>query len=149
MEKRLELLRAELNLSWGELCDQLGIGRSMLAYLRSGARNPSMKLLRRIIEAERAAGIAPLESAQPPPPSSVPSAASVVSGSPAPCGSAGEPATEPAPAAVSKRLDQIDAECKRVRLELAEMNALLHDLLEGGGLEGLRRAAGRGKRRAG
>lgn len=49
---------------WGGLCDALGIKRVMLHYLRKGERNPSADLLRKIIEAERAAGLAP--AARPP-----------------------------------------------------------------------------------
>ena len=36
----------------------------MLHYIRSGERTPSMKLLRRIEEAERAAGLAPVAGAE-------------------------------------------------------------------------------------
>ena len=58
IEERLERLRAAQVTSWSELCKTLGIGATMLHYLRSGARNPSPKLMRRIVELEIEAGIA-------------------------------------------------------------------------------------------
>ncbi len=41
-------------MSWGEVCDRLDIKRSMLHYLRTGDRQPSPKLLRKLelLEAE-------------------------------------------------------------------------------------------------
>ena len=54
---RLEKLKEAKTLSWGELCDLLQVNRSMMHYLRTGERKPSPKLLRRIEEAEKEAGI--------------------------------------------------------------------------------------------
>ena len=65
---RLEKLREVKTLQWGELCDLLGIKRSMLHYLRKGERNLSFKALRRLEQAEREAGILP-----PAPPPQIPS----------------------------------------------------------------------------
>jgi transcriptional regulator with XRE-family HTH domain len=42
---------------WKELASTLGITVTMLHYLRTGARNPSPKLLRRINELETEAGL--------------------------------------------------------------------------------------------
>lgn len=57
MKGRLEKLRSALMLTWGELQQRLSISESMLYFIRTGARQPSPKLLRRIIELEKEAGI--------------------------------------------------------------------------------------------
>ena len=46
-------------MEWGELATHLGLSRSMLDFIRKGQRNLSFKALRRLEEAERAAGILP------------------------------------------------------------------------------------------
>lgn len=45
-------------LNWRELYERLGISERTLHYLRTGARNPSPKLVRRIVELERESGLA-------------------------------------------------------------------------------------------
>lgn len=52
MDERLENLRKQLCLDWGELAQKLGISRAMLGFVRRGTRNPSAALLRRIRELE-------------------------------------------------------------------------------------------------
>ena len=54
---RLERLKIHHCATWGEICDLLQVNRSMMHYLRTGERQPSPKLLRRIEEAEKEAGI--------------------------------------------------------------------------------------------
>lgn len=49
---RLEDLRKSLRLNWRELREQIGIGETMLHYLRTGKRTPSPKVHRRIEELE-------------------------------------------------------------------------------------------------
>jgi transcriptional regulator with XRE-family HTH domain len=44
-------------LTWNELQERLGVSESMLYFMRTGARNPSPKMLRRIMELETEAGI--------------------------------------------------------------------------------------------
>ncbi len=63
--ERLERLRAAKTLSWGELCADLDIKRSMLHYLRNGDRGPSAKLSRRIEKAEKDAGLQPPDTGPP------------------------------------------------------------------------------------
>jgi transcriptional regulator with XRE-family HTH domain len=58
LKTRLEHLREALTLTWTELQERLGVGESMLYFMRTGARNPSPKVLRRITELEVEAGIA-------------------------------------------------------------------------------------------
>ena len=58
MEARLNRLRVARMLSWVDLAKALDIGLTMLHYIRSGARNPSSKLLRKIIALEQDAGLA-------------------------------------------------------------------------------------------
>lgn len=53
MNNRLEIIRKQRSLEWGELAVLLGISRSMLNQIRSGNRHPSPKLLRKIQEAEK------------------------------------------------------------------------------------------------
>ncbi len=53
----MEALRNALTVSWGELAERLQISRAMLDFLRTEARNPSQKLLRRIIALEQEAGL--------------------------------------------------------------------------------------------
>lgn len=50
--ERLEKLRTGLMVDWGELCARLEIGASMMHYLRHGQRQPSPKLMRRIVALE-------------------------------------------------------------------------------------------------
>ena len=57
MPDRLENLRRALTLNWGELATKLEISRAMLDFIRTGARNPSAKVLRKIEQAEIEAGI--------------------------------------------------------------------------------------------
>ena len=59
MNSRLQRLREILRLEWGELADHLGMSRAMLDFVRKGQRNLSFPALRRLEEAERAAGISP------------------------------------------------------------------------------------------
>jgi transcriptional regulator with XRE-family HTH domain len=59
LAERLGRLRAARTLSWGELRKDLDVGETTLHYLKTGERNPSPKLLRRIEAAERAAGLVP------------------------------------------------------------------------------------------
>lgn len=59
MNARLQRLREVLRLEWGELASHLGVSRSMLDFVRKGQRNLSFPALRRLEEAERAAGILP------------------------------------------------------------------------------------------
>jgi transcriptional regulator with XRE-family HTH domain len=72
VNSRLQRLREILRLEWGELADHLGMSRAMLDFVRQGQRNLSFPALRRLEEAERAAGISPpvvtTVSAQPPAP---------------------------------------------------------------------------------
>lgn len=46
-------------LTWGELSERLQVSRAMLDFVRTGKRNPSPKLRRRIANLETEAGIAP------------------------------------------------------------------------------------------
>jgi transcriptional regulator with XRE-family HTH domain len=57
IQERLGALRTALMLNWRELYERLGISERTLHYLRTGARNPSPKVLRRITELEAEAGI--------------------------------------------------------------------------------------------
>ena len=57
MKARLDRLRDSLMLSWGELQNRLDISESMLYFIKKGARNPSPKLMRRIVELEQEAGL--------------------------------------------------------------------------------------------
>jgi hypothetical protein len=59
MNERLETLKSRLTLNWGELQKALDISESTLYFLRTGARNPSPKLQRRILELEQKAGLSP------------------------------------------------------------------------------------------
>jgi transcriptional regulator with XRE-family HTH domain len=54
---RLDKLRLTLMLTWNELQERLGVSESMLYFMRTGERQPSPKLMRRIMELEREAGI--------------------------------------------------------------------------------------------
>jgi transcriptional regulator with XRE-family HTH domain len=69
MEKRLQKLRETLKFEWGELAHHLDLSRSMLDQVRKGKRHLGMKAMRRLEQAEGAAGIIP---------HSAPSAASAV-----------------------------------------------------------------------
>ncbi|MDZ7317468.1 MAG: hypothetical protein ONB24_15255 [candidate division KSB1 bacterium] len=107
MADRLERLRRQLVLDWGGMCRYLGIKRSMLHYLRTGARNPSPKLLRKIIEAERAAGLLPPETGLP---------------------TSGKPASGD-----FQRLEKLDrAELKKLLEDVNRMKERLERLLGGG-----------------
>ena len=55
---RLDGLKETMTLTWGELSTRLQLSRAMLDFMRTGARNPSPKVLRRITELEVEAGIA-------------------------------------------------------------------------------------------
>lgn len=57
MAERLDLLRKELKLTWGEFEDYLEISHTMMHFMRKEERNPSMKLLRRIEDEEKNVGI--------------------------------------------------------------------------------------------
>lgn len=57
LPEQLEALRSALVLNWREFYERLGISERTLHYLRTGARNPSPKILRRIADLEREAGI--------------------------------------------------------------------------------------------
>jgi prophage antirepressor-like protein len=57
MKARLERLRAGMLLTWKELQNRLEISESTLYFLRSGARKPSPKLLRKIVAMEVEAGL--------------------------------------------------------------------------------------------
>ena len=59
MKARLDRLRDSLMLSWVELQKRLDISESMLYFVKTGARNPSRKLMRRITELEQEAGLRP------------------------------------------------------------------------------------------
>ena len=59
MNQRLDKLRETLTVSWAELQTRLGCSESMLYFMRKGDRNPSPKLLRRIMELETEAGLSP------------------------------------------------------------------------------------------
>ena len=61
---RLDGLKETMTLTWGELSTRLQLSRAMLDFMRTGARNPSPKVLRRITELEVEAGIA---TPRPPP----------------------------------------------------------------------------------
>lgn len=54
---RLDALRNRLTLSWAELAEKIGISRSMLDFVRAGARDPSPKTLRKIAAVEMEAGL--------------------------------------------------------------------------------------------
>jgi transcriptional regulator with XRE-family HTH domain len=54
---RLDKLRLKLMLTWNELQERLGVSESMLYFMRTGARHPSPKMLRRIMELETEAGL--------------------------------------------------------------------------------------------
>lgn len=64
MQKRLETVKRELNLDWGELAARLGISRSMLDQTRKSKRSFGPKIMRRLIQAEIEAGLA--QSSPPP-----------------------------------------------------------------------------------
>ena len=57
LPERLDALRSALVLNWREFYERLGISERTLHYIRTGARNPSPKLLRRIMELETEAGL--------------------------------------------------------------------------------------------
>jgi transcriptional regulator with XRE-family HTH domain len=59
---RLERLRNALTVSWKELCKQIDVSYQTVYAFKTGTRSPSPKLLRKIIEAERAAGLTPSPS---------------------------------------------------------------------------------------
>ena len=46
--ERLENIRKKLSFDWTTLCRELGIKRTMLHYLRTGAQSPSMRLEKKI-----------------------------------------------------------------------------------------------------
>jgi transcriptional regulator with XRE-family HTH domain len=55
---RLQKLRKELHLQWGELAEKLGVSRSMLDQVRKGVRNFGPKTERKLHDLEVDAGIA-------------------------------------------------------------------------------------------
>jgi len=57
MEVRLNRLREARTEGWKELAESLEITVTMLHYLRTGERQPSPKLMRRIMELERENGL--------------------------------------------------------------------------------------------
>jgi transcriptional regulator with XRE-family HTH domain len=57
IEERLESLRGALLVNWRELCEKLGISERTLHYIRISARNPSPKLMRKIVELEQSCGV--------------------------------------------------------------------------------------------
>ena len=59
LSERLERLRHARTVTWAELREVLGIGETMLHYLKTGQRQPSPKLIRRIEQAEREADLLP------------------------------------------------------------------------------------------
>lgn len=61
MKNRLENLREVLLLNWKELAEYIGISRAMLDFIRAGTVEPSPKIIRKIIDAEKKAGILPKE----------------------------------------------------------------------------------------
>lgn len=68
---RVEQLRKKLHLNKGEVCDLLGIGRTMLHYLKTEERNLSPKAYRKLEEEEDKAGIRVILSPFDPPPEEV------------------------------------------------------------------------------
>lgn len=61
--ERIEILRKAKLLSKAEVYDLIGISQSMVSMIRSGDRQPSVKILRQLADCERAAGIGPPEVA--------------------------------------------------------------------------------------
>jgi transcriptional regulator with XRE-family HTH domain len=62
MKTRLTRLREHLSVNWRELSERLEISPSMLFQCLNNARNPSPKLMRKIVELEHQSGIAPAVS---------------------------------------------------------------------------------------
>lgn len=56
---RIENARIALRLNKGEMCKQLGIGRTMMHYLKTEERNLSMTELRKLEAIEEQAGVSP------------------------------------------------------------------------------------------
>jgi transcriptional regulator with XRE-family HTH domain len=71
--QRLDRLREKKLLSKAEVYDLIGISQAMVSMIRSGKRQPSAKLQRRLEAAEREAGLieqkeeAPIPQERPPP----------------------------------------------------------------------------------
>ena len=59
VKKRLETLKRELSLDWGELATRLGISRSMLDQTRKSKRSFGPQIMRRLIQTEIEAGLTP------------------------------------------------------------------------------------------
>ncbi len=55
--RRVQKLRLVLDCGWEDVCQRLGISRTMLHLLRKGDSRPSDKVLHRLAEAEMEAGI--------------------------------------------------------------------------------------------
>lgn len=51
--KRLENLRYGMRINSRELAQELGISRTMMHYIKTGQKPPSLKLVRRVTELER------------------------------------------------------------------------------------------------
>jgi len=65
--ERIENLRKVKLLSKAEVYDLVGISQSMISMIRSGDRQPSMKMIRALADAEHTAGIGPPIEAPPAP----------------------------------------------------------------------------------
>ena len=57
VDDRFQRLRTTLCVNWRELSERLEISQSMLFQCLKGTRNPSPKMLRRIVELETEAGL--------------------------------------------------------------------------------------------
>lgn len=55
MKERLENLKKNLGVTWGEVAEYIGISRSMLDFLRSGERSAGNKTLQQMENAEERA----------------------------------------------------------------------------------------------
>jgi transcriptional regulator with XRE-family HTH domain len=60
--QRVDLLRERLKLTVGEVHALIGVKAPFISMIRSGHRQPGIKLLRRLEEAEKNAGIVPLQN---------------------------------------------------------------------------------------
>jgi len=54
---RVDSLKKAKVLTMAEVLDLIGVSPAMMSMIKSGSRNPSIKTIRRLIEAEREAGI--------------------------------------------------------------------------------------------
>lgn len=106
LAKRLEALKDHYLVTYGDLADIIGIARSMLDFLRFEKKDAGPKVMRKIIEAERAAGLAP-----PPPQKTPPRAVEFL----------------PPPPSGDKKARE--AELRAIRDELAKLSARVNRLL--------------------